>query len=77
MRVNQMNLILEATRQTILKEHTPGENDLYMRTLELGQVQENDFYSHILHDDLDSIVRDIQGSPFERQDHSRSTANTG
>ena len=60
MRVNQMNLILEATRQTILKEHTPGENDLYMRTLELGQVQENDFYSHILHDDLDSIVRDIR-----------------
>ena len=53
MRVNQMNLILEATRQTILKEHAPGENDLYMRTLELGQVQENDFYSHILHDDLD------------------------
>lgn len=48
MRVNQMNLILEATRQTILKEHAPGENDLYMRTLELGQVQENDFYSHML-----------------------------
>ena len=33
MRVNQMNLILEATRQTILKEHAPGENDLYMRCL--------------------------------------------
>lgn len=60
MRVNQMNLILEATRQTILKEHAPGENDLYMRTLELGQVQENDFYSHILHDDLDNIVRDLR-----------------
>ena len=30
------------------------------KTLELGQVQENDFYSHILHDDLDSIVRDIR-----------------
>ena len=60
MRVNQMNLILEATRQTILKEHAPGENDLYMRTLELGQVQESDFYSHVMHDDLDSIVRDIR-----------------
>ena len=57
---NFLRLILEATRQTILKEHAPGENDLYMRTLELGQVQENDFYSHILHDDLDSIVRDIR-----------------
>lgn len=60
MRVNQMNLILEATRQTILKEHSPVENDLYARTLELGQIQESDFFSHILHDDLDNIVRDLR-----------------
>ena len=60
MRVEQMNLILEATRQSILDKYVPGENDLYVRTLELGQVQESDFFSHILHDDLDSIVRDIQ-----------------
>jgi hypothetical protein len=31
-----------------------------MRTLELGQIQESDFFSHVLHDDLDSIVRDIR-----------------
>ena len=60
MRVDQMNLILEATRQTILGKYAPGENNLYVRTLELGQVQESDFFSHILHDDLDSILRDIR-----------------
>ena len=60
MRVEQMNLILEATRQTVINSHAPGENDLYMRTLELGQIQESDFFSHVLHDDLDSIVRDIR-----------------
>lgn len=60
MRVEQMNLVMEATRQAILEEHSPGENDLYVRTLELGQVQESEFFSHVLHDDLDSIVRDIQ-----------------
>ena len=30
------------------------------RTLELGQVQESDFFSHTIHDDLDSIVQDIR-----------------
>ena len=60
MRVEQMNLILEATRQTVINSHAPGENDLYMRTLELGQIQESDFFSHVLHDDLDSIVRDLR-----------------
>ena len=60
MRVEQMNLILEATRQAVISSHAPGEHDLYMRTLELGQIQESDFFSHVLHDDLDSIVRDIR-----------------
>ena len=39
MRVEQMNLVLEATRQTVMSKYAPGEDDLYMRTLELGQVQ--------------------------------------
>lgn len=60
MRVEQMNLVMEATRQTVLSKYAPGEDDLYVRTLELGQVQESDFYSHVMNDDLDSIVRDIQ-----------------
>ena len=60
MRVEQMNLVMEATRQTVLSKYAPGEDDLYMRTLELGQVQESDFYSHVIHDDLDSIVQDIR-----------------
>ena len=71
MRVDQMNLILEATRQTILGKYAPGENDLYVRTLELGQVQERDFFSHILHDDLDSILRDIR----EAHRKDRTTAD--
>ena len=71
MRIAQMNLILEATRQEVLRSHGPGENDLYVRTLELGQVQESDFFSHTIHDDLDSILRDI------RQAHAadRTTAD--
>ena len=60
MRIAQMNLVLEATRQEVIRSHAPGENDLYVRTLELGQVQESDFFSRTIHDDLDSIVQDIR-----------------
>lgn len=55
-----MNLILETTRQEVIHSHAPGENDLYVRTLELGQVQESDFFSHTINDDLDSIVQGIR-----------------
>jgi transcriptional regulator with XRE-family HTH domain len=62
MRIDQMNLVLEATRQEILQRQSQAvdKNDLYVRTLELGQVQESDFFSHVVHDDLDSIIRDVR-----------------
>src|SRR5699024_7681905 len=60
MRIAQMNLVLEATRQEVLRSHAPGENDLYVRTLELGQGQESDCFRHTIHDDLDSIVQAIR-----------------
>ena len=31
MRVEQMNLVLEATRQTVMSKYAPGEDDLYMQ----------------------------------------------
>ena len=71
MRIAQMNLVLEATRQEVIRSHAPGENDLYVRTLELGQVQESDFFSHTIHDDLDSIVRDIREAHLK----DKTTAN--
>ena len=33
MRVEQMNLVLEATRQTVMSKYAPGEDDLYMLSL--------------------------------------------
>ena len=60
MRVNDMNALLEATRRTILEKHDVGEDDLHVRTLELAQVSENDYFSHVMHKDLDVIARDIR-----------------
>ena len=45
MRVEQMNLVMEATRQTVMGKYAPGEDDLYMRTLELGQVAGKRFFT--------------------------------
>ena len=60
MRVNDMNALLEATRRTILEKHDVGEDDLHVRTLELAQVSEDDYFSHVMHKDLDVIARDIR-----------------
>ena len=55
----------------MIRNHAPNNNDLYVRTLELEQVKKSNFFSHTIHDDLDSIAQDI------RQNHvaDRTTAD--
>ena len=46
--------------QLIVKLHKPGENDLYMRTLKLTQIKEDEYFSRVVHDDIDKIISDIR-----------------
>ena len=62
MRINDMNAILEASRRQVMEKHNPGENDLYMRTLELAQVSEESYFAHVVHKDIDGIMQDIRKS---------------
>ncbi|MCI8941289.1 MAG: helix-turn-helix transcriptional regulator [Oscillospiraceae bacterium] len=59
MRINDMNVVLEAVRQMLLaKQET--KNDLYLRTLELAQVQEEEYFGHVVAGDLNRILRGIR-----------------
>ncbi len=60
MRVQDMNTVLKATRQQIIREYDPGANDLHLRTLELAQITEDDFFDHVVHEDMDGILHDIR-----------------
>ena len=60
MRVKDMNTVLEATRQMVLMEHGEEANDLYLHTLKAAQIQEEEYFGHLVADDLSSILRDIR-----------------
>lgn len=72
MRINDMNALLDATRRTILEKHGADEDDLYVRTLELAQISEDEYFSHVMHNDLDVIARDIR----DRHRKDTTTADT-
>lgn len=59
-RFHDMNIVLENARQQVMEQYSTDENDVYMRTLELGQVSEDIFFKQIIHEDLDVIVKDIR-----------------
>lgn len=60
MRIKDMNDELERTRLKLMDEMGRDENDLNVRVSELAQINEDIFYNHVIHQDLDSIVRDIR-----------------
>ena len=60
MRITNMNAAMEAVRQSVIKKKGNNEEDLYLRTLELAQVQEDEYFGHVVSKDLTSILHDIR-----------------
>ena len=60
MRVNDMNAVLEAVRQMALMKNGGEENDLHLRTLEVAQIREDEYFGSMIADDLKGILRDIR-----------------
>ena len=60
MRINDMNAVLEAVRQMALMKNGGDENDLHLRTLEVAQIREDEYFGSLIADDLKGILRDIR-----------------
>ena len=60
MRVNDMNAVLEAVRQMALMKNGGIENDLHLRTLEVAQIREDEYFGSLIAGDLKDILRDIR-----------------
>lgn len=60
MRINDMNAVLESVRQMVLLKQEGKTDDLHLRTLELAQVREDEYFGHVISEDLTAILRDIR-----------------
>ena len=60
MRINDMNAVLEAVRQMALMKNGGNENDLHLRTLEVAQIREDEYFGSLIADELKDILRDIR-----------------
>lgn len=59
-RIADVNAMLEIVRKQVMEKHDAEVGDLYMRTLELGQIQTKDYFARVLSDDLAEILNDIR-----------------
>lgn len=73
MRITNMNAAMEAVRQSVIKKKGNDDEDLYLRTLELAQVQEDEYFGHVISKDLTGILRDIRDT--HRKDATTADEN--
>ena len=58
--MRDMNAVLEAVRQMALMKNGGEENDLHLRTLEVAQIREDEYFGSLIASDLKDILRDIR-----------------
>ena len=60
MRINDYNVYLAAVREELIRKRQSDDADLDLRALELAQVNADDYFRHVLTDDLWGMVSDLQ-----------------
>ena len=74
MQIKNMNDWLNAVRLQILQQHNPESNDLYVQVLDAARIDEEEYFFHNIHGDLDRVIRSIreknqnatESAPIER-----------
>lgn len=58
--IRDTNAMLKAQRKIVMERADLDDNDLNMRTLELAQIDEDDYFAYSIFEDLRPIIRDIR-----------------
>ncbi|WP_312431040.1 helix-turn-helix domain-containing protein [Lacrimispora sp.] len=66
MQVQNLNAYVNLARDTIEKKYRPGEHDRHIRILNAAHIKEDEYFRHVVHDDMDGIIKSIKQA--HRQD---------
>ena len=50
----------DTVRHEIIERYRPGEDDPHLRILQAAHIEDDEYFSHMIQDDISAIVRDIR-----------------
>ena len=62
MRIHDLNALLAAERKTVMEKMKLDGSDVNMRALELAQIDGDEYFAHVIYDNLRPILRDIRAA---------------
>ena len=60
MQIQNLNALVDTVRHEIIERYRPGEDDPYLKVLQAAHVNDDDYFSHMVLDDINVIIRDIR-----------------
>lgn len=60
MQIQNLNAWIDVVRQELISRYTPDKDDPTLRVLEAAHIDEDEYFSHIVHEDMDHIIRSLR-----------------
>ena len=60
MRIHDINKVLATERKFVMEKQNLDGNDIYMRAFKLAQIDADEYFAHVIFEDLQPILRDIR-----------------
>jgi len=63
MQVKSLNFVADTSRKALMKRYNPDEYNLQLNTLKAQHLELNEYFSHVIDDDMHTIIQDMQALP--------------
>ena len=60
MQVKSLNFVVDAGRKALIKRHHPDEYNLQLNTLKTAHIELDEYFAHLIDEDMHSIIKDIR-----------------
>ena len=57
-----LNFVVDTSRKALMKRHNPDEYNLQLNTLKAQHLELNEYFSHVIDDDMHAIIKDIRNA---------------
>ena len=74
MQIQNLNTWVDYAREEIIKNYNPVKNNPTLHTLESAHIVENEYFGQRIHNDIDSIIKDLRRPHLGRSDSAPKTS---
>ena len=60
MQIQNLNAWIDVVRQELIDKHNPDKDDPTLRALEAAHINDDEYFSHLVNEDIDRIIRDLR-----------------